>query len=113
MRQKQEGESGNRYEILDEKNLSVIRDLTQELNRFKQRPFNRVAVTARCLTLNDANFSFANSCQWKLNVQRGSRDAIEDDKDDDGDDEEGQGQTSSHYEVHSIESIGWTSRQLI
>lgn len=46
-------------------------------------------------------------------MQRGSRDATEDDKDDDGDDEEGQGQTSSHYDVHSIESISWTSRQLI
>ena len=35
IRQKLEGESGNRYEILDEKNLSAIRDLTAELNRFK------------------------------------------------------------------------------
>ena len=91
MRQKPEGESGSRYEVLEERNLSAIRDLTVELNRFKQKSFNRVAITARCLTLNDANFSFANSCHWKLNVQRGSRDATEDDKEDDADDEEGQG----------------------
>ena len=35
LRQKQEGESGNRYEVLEERNLSTIRDLTVELNRFK------------------------------------------------------------------------------
>ena len=70
LRQKQIGESGARYEVVDERNLSIIKDMTIEINEFKEKSFNRISVTERCITLNDSNFSFENGNQWRLNVQR-------------------------------------------
>ena len=81
LRQKFDYESGNRYELLSETNLSLVKDLTLELNKFKMHDFNRCVVNFRCITLNDANFSFCNGHSWSLKIQKES-DRV-DDKDDD------------------------------
>ena len=100
-----------------ERNLSLIKDLTVELNQYKTKNFNRVCITERCLTLNNNNYSFANGNTWQLNVQKQSAEEEEEelqDANEDDDEEFVQAEKHlSYYEVKSIQSIAWTSRQLI
>ena len=60
-RQKRAQESGNRYALIkNEYNLAQVKNLTVELLKYKKKPFNRMVISDRVLTLNDTNFSFAN-----------------------------------------------------
>ena len=71
IRQKSEEESGDRYAVIEEKNLSLLggKELTMELNDFKQKEFNRIAITERCITLNKKNFNFFNGHSWTLDIR--------------------------------------------
>jgi len=64
IRQKSEDESGARYEVMKEMSISLGKELTMELNTFKQKDFNRLAITERCLTVNNKNFNFFNKHVW-------------------------------------------------
>ena len=70
LRQKGDEESGARYEVVEEKNLALGKELTLEFNEYKQKEFNRLSITERCITLNDKNFNFFNGHFWKLDIQR-------------------------------------------
>ena len=70
IRQKSEEESGARYEVIKESNLSMGKELTIELNEFKQKDFNRIAITERCITVNNKNFNFFNSHIWTLDISK-------------------------------------------
>lgn len=70
IRQKSEEESGDRYAVIQEVNLSTLgKELTMELNDFKQKEFNRIAITERCITLNNKNFNFFNGHSWILDIR--------------------------------------------
>ena len=70
LRQKGDEESGARYEVVEEKNLTLGKELTLEFNEYKQKEFNRLSITERCITLNDKNFNFFNGHFWKLDIRR-------------------------------------------
>lgn len=116
-RQKFPNESGNRYELTEELNLATVKDLTQELNKYKRDGFNRCVINHRCISLNDSNYSFYNGTSWSLNVQRADAN-MQDNEDkhaaDDEDDEfANKNKHTSTYQVHSVAPIAWTSRQII
>ena len=80
---------------------------------FKKTDFNRLALTSRCISLNDSNLSFWNGHKWSLKVERKLEDQDDqDESDDDDDDNENKSkfQQKSHYKINGIESLSWTSR---
>lgn len=70
MRQKGPEETGSRYEVLKEVDLSLGKEMTNELNQYKQKPFNSMGISDRCISLNDTNFNLFNSYSWPLDVSR-------------------------------------------
>ena len=74
IRQKGKDESGARYEVTEEVALNIIKGLTKELILYKKTDFNRLALTSRCISLNDSNLSFWNGHKWSLKVERKNED---------------------------------------
>lgn len=70
MRQKGPEETGSRYEVLKEVDLAFGKEMTHELNHYKQKPFNSMAITDRCISFNDTNFNLFNSHSWPLDISR-------------------------------------------
>ena len=70
LRQKGEEESGARYEVVSEMNLTIGKELTLEFNEFKQKDFNRIAITERCISLNNKTFNFFNGFCWSLDIDK-------------------------------------------
>ena len=61
IRQKGEDEPGVRYEVIEEKNLGLSRELGKELLQHKAKAEEaRCAITSRAITLNNKNFNFYN-----------------------------------------------------
>lgn len=50
--------------------MGINKLLTQELNEFKQKLFNRLSITDRVITLNGKNFNFENGWDWPLDVAK-------------------------------------------
>lgn len=71
---------------------------------FKKTDFNRLALTSRCISLNDSNLSFWNGHKWSLKVERKNEDEDDQDLTDDDDDMEGkrEEQKKSHYAIKCI-----------
>lgn len=55
-----------------------------ELNNFKQKDFNRIAITERCLTVNNKNFNFFNGHVWTLDVNKNTEQIDESEATEDG-----------------------------
>ena len=77
IRQKGEDETGARYLVLEEKNMSVNRNLGKELLKHKNKgPFGRTAITSRAITINNKNFNFYNGHEWDLDISKRDTDAL-------------------------------------
>ena len=88
IKQKAEDESGPRYSIIDEKDLSPSRELAQELSRHKLKSFARLTITKRCITLNDQNYNFFNGHSWPLDVSIKESDAENNEEEENDEDEQ-------------------------
>ena len=108
--------AGSRYSVLETKNLSQLKNIASELSQFKKKPFNSLSATKRCLTINEVNYNFENSTDWRLNVS--SKEVkekdlyyIEEDIDSAEQSEEDlSSQRKVYWTVHWIKNIPWTQR---
>lgn len=66
-RQKDQLESGDRYEAISENSLSHLTGFSSEISKYKKKLYNRIVVTDRVLTINESNYNFANSNKWLIN----------------------------------------------
>ena len=57
---------GGGYEIISEKDLSISKDLMQDLSKYQLTPFNRLAISERVITINEKNYNFSNFHSWEL-----------------------------------------------
>ena len=58
IREKEVHESGDRYEIINETNLSDLKGFNSEINKHKEKKFNRIVVTDRVISINESNYNF-------------------------------------------------------
>ena len=70
MRQKGSEESGARYEVIKELNLSISKEMTGELNQFKKKQFSSMSITDRGISFNNRNFNFFNGHSWPVDIAR-------------------------------------------
>lgn len=83
IQQKSEEDQGARYVVIEERNMSMNRNLTKELLKQKNmRYFGRLSLNNRAITLGNKNFNFFNGHEWELDISRRTEGGTDENNDD-------------------------------
>ena len=111
-------EVGQKYTEVEKRNLQELSGFSDQLADFREKPFNSMSISDRCITLNDTNYNFFNSHSWPVNISntriKGSQ-LEEVDSDDESEESEGEEANDKNkkvvkYKIHSIKNLQWTKR---
>ena len=117
----QTSEVGQKYTEVEKRNLQELVGFSDQLANFREKPFNSMSISDRCITLNDTNYNFFNSHSWAINIsnQRVKGSQLEEmDSDDESSESEGEEVNDKNkkvvkYKIHSIKNLQWTKRQIL
>ena len=115
----QTSEVGQKYTEVEKRNLQELVGFSDQLANFREKPFNSMSISDRCITLNDTNYNFFNSHSWAINIsnQRIKGSQLEEvDSDDDSEESEEEANDKKkviRYKIHSIQNLQWTKRQIL